>query len=44
VNISMTGYSVLMNVLFWVTAGLTIVSGLHYIYFGMNILQSDSKV
>jgi len=44
VNIGMTGYSVLMNVLFWVTAGLTTVSGLHYIYFGMIILQSDSNV
>jgi cardiolipin synthase len=43
VNIGMAGYSVLMNVLFWVTAGLTTVSGLHYIYFGMNILQNGTK-
>jgi cardiolipin synthase (CMP-forming) len=43
VNLHVVGYSVLMGTLFWVTAGLTIVSGLHYIYFGMNILQNGSK-
>jgi cardiolipin synthase len=43
VNIGMAGYSVLMRILFWVTAGLTTISGLHYIYFGMNILQNGSK-
>jgi cardiolipin synthase len=26
----------------WLTAGLTIISGLHYIYIGMNILQDAS--
>lgn len=25
--------------MFWITAGLTISSGLHYIYFGLNVLQ-----
>jgi cardiolipin synthase len=43
VNIGMAGYSVLMRILFWVTAGLTTISCLHYIYFGMNILQNGSK-
>jgi len=28
--------------LFWITAGLTITSGLHYIYFGLNLLQNAS--
>lgn len=27
---------------FWLTAGLTTLSGLHYIYVGMNILQSET--
>ena len=27
---------------YWLTAGLTITSGLHYIYFGLNILQKAS--
>jgi len=26
--------------LFWITAGLTITSGLHYIYIGLNVLQN----
>jgi len=43
VHVGIAGYSVLLEILFWVTAGLTTVSGLHYIYFGMNILQNDSK-
>jgi len=28
---------------FWLTAGLTTLSGLHYIYVGMNILQSAAN-
>jgi cardiolipin synthase (CMP-forming) len=28
---------------FWLTAGLTTFSGLHYIYVGMNILQSEAN-
>jgi len=28
--------------LYWLTAGLTIISGLHYIYIGLNILQDAS--
>jgi cardiolipin synthase len=43
VNISQAGYSILMAILFWVTAGLTTISGLHYIYFGMNLLQNGSR-
>lgn len=43
VNIIMAGYSILMGILFWVTAGLTTISGLHYIYFGMNLLQNGSR-
>jgi len=29
-------------ILYWLTAGLSILSGFHYIYRGMNILQKDS--
>ncbi len=32
----------LLEPLFWLTAGLTILSGLHYIYLGMNILQAGT--
>jgi cardiolipin synthase len=28
--------------LFWLTAGLTTTSGLHYIYYGLNIIQNAS--
>jgi cardiolipin synthase (CMP-forming) len=28
--------------LYWITAGLTITSGLHYVYFGLNVLQNSS--
>jgi hypothetical protein len=27
--------------LFWFTAGMTVISGLHYIYMGLNILQEE---
>ena len=27
----------------WLTAGLTIISGLHYVYIGLNILQDASE-
>ena len=29
--------------LFWITAVLTILSGLHYVYIGLNILQAGSN-
>lgn len=29
--------------LYWLTAGLTIISGLHYVYIGMNIIQNVSE-
>ena len=29
--------------LFWITAVLTILSGLHYVYIGLNILQTGSS-
>jgi len=28
--------------LYWITAGLTITSGLHYVYYGLNVLQNSS--
>ncbi len=31
---------IIKSSLFWITAGLTITSGLHYIYIGLNVLQN----
>ena len=42
-NVNISGLIALRGILFWVTAGLTVVSGFHYIYIGMNILQNNSK-
>lgn len=36
------GLGPLLQTLFWVTVGLTTISGLHYIFIGMNLLQSGS--
>ena len=35
------GVQITKHLLFWITAGLTIASGLHYVYFGLNILQNS---
>jgi cardiolipin synthase (CMP-forming) len=40
-NPSIPGIHIPKRLLFWITAGLTIASGLHYVYFGMNILQNS---
>jgi hypothetical protein len=32
----------LLPLFFWLTAAVTTLSGLHYIYVGMNILQSGT--
>jgi len=43
-NVTFFGYlGHLDSVLFWAAAGLTIFSGLHYIYIGLNILQETSE-
>ncbi len=43
-NITYFGYfGYIERVLFWTAAGLTILSGLHYIYIGLNILQETSE-
>ena len=34
------GTQIIKQLLFWITAGLTVTSGLHYIYFGLNVLQN----
>ena len=36
------GAYTIKGLLFWITAVLTITSGLHYIYFGLNVLQNTS--
>jgi len=36
------GAAIIKESLYWLTAGLTTFSGLHYIYIGMNILQNAS--
>lgn len=33
------GFSQGIRICYWLTACLTIVSGLHYLYFGLNVLQ-----
>ena len=36
----LTGLQSLIPVLYWVVAVLTIISGLHYVYIGLNFLQA----
>jgi cardiolipin synthase len=43
-HVNITGLITLREFLYWVTAGLTVVSGFHYIYIGMNILQGNSGI
>jgi cardiolipin synthase (CMP-forming) len=40
INIHFSGLSQLELAAFWTTAGLTTLSGLHYLYVGVNILQA----
>jgi cardiolipin synthase len=40
-NPHIEGIYLTQMLLFWVTAGLTIASGLHYVFFGLNILQNS---
>lgn len=40
-NPMIPGIQTIKWLLFWITAGLTIVSGLHYVYFGLNVLQDS---
>ncbi|MGW8325294.1 MAG: hypothetical protein ACWGNI_06280, partial [Desulfobacterales bacterium] len=35
------GIQIAKRMLFWVTASLTIASGLHYLFVGLNILQDS---
>jgi len=42
VDLKYVNVSMLKETLFWLTAGLTITSGLHYIYVGLNILQNTN--
>ncbi|MDH3566304.1 MAG: CDP-alcohol phosphatidyltransferase family protein [Desulfobacteraceae bacterium] len=37
------GIYIYKSSMFWITAGLTITSGLHYVYFALNALQSASE-
>lgn len=41
-NPEISGALIIKYSLFWITAGLTIMSGLHYTYIGLNILQLAS--
>ncbi|MEJ2658350.1 MAG: CDP-diacylglycerol--glycerol-3-phosphate 3-phosphatidyltransferase [Desulfobacterales bacterium] len=38
-NLNIPGIQTSKMLLIWITAGLTIVSGLHYVYLGLNLLQ-----
>ena len=35
-------YLILMNIIYWITAGFTLLSGFQYIYIGMDILKDSS--
>ena len=37
-----SGFYIVKSSMFWITAGLTTTSGLHYVYFALNALQSAS--
>jgi cardiolipin synthase len=37
------GAHIMKQLLFWITAVLTITSGLHYIYFGLNLLHNANE-
>lgn len=41
VNQSFGGLAIVLPPLYWLVAGLSILSGLHYIYLGMLILQEE---
>jgi cardiolipin synthase len=41
-NLEISGILMMKDFLYWLTAGLTITSGLHYIYIGLNLLQNAS--
>lgn len=41
-NPEISGTELIKNSFYWLTAGLSILSGFHYIYKGMNILQAAS--
>jgi len=43
INVSTMAFTTLMIILFWITSALTTVSGLHYIYLGMIILQNGNR-
>jgi len=43
INVSTMALTTLMIILFWITSALTTVSGLHYIYLGMIILQNGNR-
>jgi cardiolipin synthase len=43
-HVNITGLIMLGEFLYWITAGLTVISGFHYIYIGMNILQNNSNI
>ena len=39
-NPNIQGFLIIKKSFYWATAGLTIVSGFHYIYIGMNLIQN----
>jgi cardiolipin synthase (CMP-forming) len=39
-SLSFSGAEMLLMVLGWLTAGMTVLSGLHYTYLGLHILQT----
>jgi cardiolipin synthase len=39
-SLSFSGADTVLTVLWWITAGMTVLSGLHYTYLGLHILQT----
>jgi cardiolipin synthase len=37
------GADMIKWIVYWLTAGITILSGLHYTYIGMNLIQNASN-
>ena len=41
-DLEISGILMIKDCLYWLTAGLTTTSGLHYMYIGLNIIQNES--
>lgn len=42
-NIHVSGFQLTIRIFYWITAILTTVSGLHYVYIGLNVIQETNS-